>query len=776
MAEGGRHVPTRGCLPESDIIQTNFVFLKNALSSKPIDLLDALFSKKVFDSDDVEKIHKKEPQGSKAIAGEILQVLMGCGPGAYGKFKDCLRETNFKQALQRIEPGTTTSLPSTQKKPERVCFKLQNGLKVNICDGDLLDAHANVLVCSNYGRDEAEGEIAKRIKEGGGRGYAISLAELYRKEKRLSDWKVYQTWAGDLNFKCVYQAKIPPYISDGITAWLSNLKKLYSRILQKASKEKYVSITLPVLGADFTGGSTELCIEETINALSEHNREYLRQVNIVSNDNSSLQKLRKDLKSIASKSTSTTTENGIDVEDIMENIGDFFTDIYYNVTDFFDSDAVQNGVGKLKNVVKKIPRLKIKNSPKHDNDLENEQCTTVQYELQNGVVVFVYKEDVVEIDADILVCYMYGTPACEGQIGRSLRDKGGEKYVDSLDKLLKRAGGLSKWRMYPVDSGDLQFREVYQAIISSNHVMNDWLANLQDLYQFILSTADEKGYKSITFPVANTDVIDKSIEGLVNSIQNYTVSSIRKVNIVTNNSTTITKLGKYLMWECVTTRSSDDQDLTDDTEMDEIIDIDVYKTKDGQENETEDIEDSNISTMAHSSHKLSNGLVVHLRQDDVVDIHSDVIITSNYGKAEDEGVIAKRLRKKGGVEYVNSLKSLVQDIDGFEDWHIYSSKPGDLQFSEVYQAIIPPNPSADVMDDWLSNLRGLYSQILTTADAQGYTSITLPVLGSGDNGAAPVKCTEVLKSVLEEYVVDNLLDVYIVTKDDFIFTLLMTSW
>ncbi|XP_050409363.2 uncharacterized protein LOC126824219 [Patella vulgata] len=402
------------------------------------------------------------------------------------------------------------------------------------------------------------------------------------------------------------------------------------------------------------------------------------------------------------------------------------------------------------------------------------QDTLFQKKLINGVVVFVYQEDVVDIHANILVCYKYGTSHNEGRIGKRLREKGGEKYAESLDKLLRRRGGLKEWRMYPVKPGYLQFNEVYQAIIPSNpstDVMDDWLLKLQHLYQFILSTADEKGYKSITFPVANTGPINKCIEVLVSSIKNNKSSNLRQANIVTTEDNSFGKLCRCLSAACSSTstasKSYESEESSTDGEVDETKDA-VYKTKDGEE--------SNTAAIAYPPHKLSNGLIVHLRQEDIVDVPSDVIITSNYGKAETEGIIAKRLREKGGVEYVKSLKLVVRDTDGFKDWQVYSCKPGDLQFSEVYQAIIPPNPSADVIDDWLSNLRGLYSLILATADAQGYTSITLPVLGSGETGATPAKCTEVLKGVLEEYVAENLLDVYIVTKDEFIFTLLMTTW
>ncbi|KAK6174217.1 hypothetical protein SNE40_017536 [Patella caerulea] len=89
-------------------IQSNLPFLVDNLI--PDNLIDRLFSKGVFDDDDLEKINKEKENGRRAVVYQMLMILLECGERAYELFIESLQEEGFIRAVEILEnvPQTYT--------------------------------------------------------------------------------------------------------------------------------------------------------------------------------------------------------------------------------------------------------------------------------------------------------------------------------------------------------------------------------------------------------------------------------------------------------------------------------------------------------------------------------------------------------------------------------------------------------------------------------------------------------------------------------------------
>ncbi|KAK6167907.1 hypothetical protein SNE40_021833 [Patella caerulea] len=99
-----------GRMPEDQYtnIQSNLPFLVDNLI--PDNLIDRLFSKGVFDDDDLEKINKEKENGRRAVVYQMLMILLKCGERAYELFIESLQEEGFIRAVEILEnvPQTNT--------------------------------------------------------------------------------------------------------------------------------------------------------------------------------------------------------------------------------------------------------------------------------------------------------------------------------------------------------------------------------------------------------------------------------------------------------------------------------------------------------------------------------------------------------------------------------------------------------------------------------------------------------------------------------------------
>ncbi|XP_050396144.1 uncharacterized protein LOC126814811 isoform X2 [Patella vulgata] len=92
-----------GRMPENQYIriQTNLSFLVSNLI--PDKLIYRLFSKRVFDDDDLEKINKEKENGRRAVVYRMLMILFDCGKWAYEQFIESLQEEGFTRAVEILE-------------------------------------------------------------------------------------------------------------------------------------------------------------------------------------------------------------------------------------------------------------------------------------------------------------------------------------------------------------------------------------------------------------------------------------------------------------------------------------------------------------------------------------------------------------------------------------------------------------------------------------------------------------------------------------------------
>ncbi|KAK6186963.1 hypothetical protein SNE40_006218 [Patella caerulea] len=751
MAEGGmssdmdfqdvrrppdKEVPTRGVLPEQYKIQTNFPILVNELACRPDAIIDSLYSKNVIDNDDVQQITEQSKNGPRATAKAILRTLLGCGPGAYNKFISCLQDNNFNQALRRLEPTAASLLdqPKQQSNDERwLCQQtLANGLEVSVVLGDLLVVHADVLVCSNYGTGSMEGRIAKKIRARAGPDYCVSLRELYKKKSSLKDWGVYLTFAGNLNFKCIYQVKIPSCPSGGMQSWLSNLEDLYSKILTRADKEKHVTVTLPLIGLDIARGPADQCVEAAINALQNHNVKNLSRVNIVSDDIELLTKLRQDLKSLR-YSTDTTPREGQSKIDALVEI---CTYLGKKVPDLIDMPGIKGTMNEKMGL-----EFFNTDTEQNEGEVEDELTTSSEknddgalykHNLPNGMVITLYEDDIVNISSDILVCYKYNTVKYRGRIDKHLKQVGGRDYIESV-KSLEEEGDLESWKVYFTLAGNLQFHLVYQAVIPELDEENteEWLLNLQVLYSTILTTADEEKRDSVTFPIIGIGPVDQCIEAFITTLKNHDAKTTKTIKIVANKETIIKKLCKGLTKAVGTAPTAVARRIPKETKQNtasisgdpfdfvssfvgqivntdvvkgiynEIFGIPVFKRGDGRPNgqkrykpaikekHTDSVVTKRKKTLRSYNRRIPNGLVVFVYNEDIVDVHADILVVCNDKKGSSKRGLAKTLKDKGGRHYIDSLETLMEMEGELEDWKLYFTLPGNLKFKEIYQVIIP---------------------------------------------------------------------------------------
>ncbi|KAK6186648.1 hypothetical protein SNE40_005934 [Patella caerulea] len=85
---------------DEENIRHNFVFLLDNLT-EPERLLDRMFGKLVFDTDDMEKI--KDVKGKRDMTRELLNRLLDSGSDSYERFIDSLNEEGYKSVVEQLE-------------------------------------------------------------------------------------------------------------------------------------------------------------------------------------------------------------------------------------------------------------------------------------------------------------------------------------------------------------------------------------------------------------------------------------------------------------------------------------------------------------------------------------------------------------------------------------------------------------------------------------------------------------------------------------------------
>ncbi|XP_055955966.1 uncharacterized protein LOC126815335 [Patella vulgata] len=95
-------------------IRENLPFLvRNLIPDK---LIDRLFSKGVFNDDDIETINKQKENGRSAVVRKMLMILLHCGEHAYRLFIESLQEEGFTRAVEILENVPQTHEGSVRGK------------------------------------------------------------------------------------------------------------------------------------------------------------------------------------------------------------------------------------------------------------------------------------------------------------------------------------------------------------------------------------------------------------------------------------------------------------------------------------------------------------------------------------------------------------------------------------------------------------------------------------------------------------------------------------
>ncbi|KAK6181253.1 hypothetical protein SNE40_009146 [Patella caerulea] len=112
--------------PDYEIIQTHMVYLLNNIRD-PKRLSVALFSRGVFDWNDVEIIYKCYGDGTREATRQLLLILLYCGEDAYQRFLECLRDVGLKQVINELEQSRCGE-PSNQQTEEQRLIAERRGL------------------------------------------------------------------------------------------------------------------------------------------------------------------------------------------------------------------------------------------------------------------------------------------------------------------------------------------------------------------------------------------------------------------------------------------------------------------------------------------------------------------------------------------------------------------------------------------------------------------------------------------------------------------------
>jgi len=111
----------------------------------------------------------------------------------------------------------------------------------------------------------------------------------------------------------------------------------------------------------------------------------------------------------------------------------------------------------------------------------------------------------------------------------------------------------------------------------------------------------------------------------------------------------------------------------------------------------------------------------------------DVIVSSEDGTLQGNGMVAKHLEKKGGKVYAQLKKQTLELCHmNLPQWEFTSSpSAGSLKCKRVFHAHVLSIQNVRSEDEWCNMLETLYFNLLVRTDVMGFTSIALPLLGTG---------------------------------------------
>ncbi|KAK6186676.1 hypothetical protein SNE40_005961 [Patella caerulea] len=139
-------------------IKENFVFLLDNLTD-PERLLDRLFGKSVFDTDDMEKI--KDVKGKRDMTREILNRLLDSGSNSYQSFIDSLKEEGYKTVVKQLESNLGAIYHRNQLMNIEMCDRRQ--LMLGGIDEHYHVSHAGIGDRSEIYKDQGEVDVVKVV-------------------------------------------------------------------------------------------------------------------------------------------------------------------------------------------------------------------------------------------------------------------------------------------------------------------------------------------------------------------------------------------------------------------------------------------------------------------------------------------------------------------------------------------------------------------------------------------------------------------------------------
>ncbi|KAK7486095.1 hypothetical protein BaRGS_00022704 [Batillaria attramentaria] len=155
--------------------------------------------------------------------------------------------------------------------------------------------------------------------------------------------------------------------------------------------------------------------------------------------------------------------------------------------------------------------------------------------------------------------------------------------------------------------------------------------------------------------------------------------------------------------------------------------------------------------------RLPCGRTVKVSISDIFQTSASAVVTGESRTLPGDGEVAKRLLQKCPQEYRTARDQLkVKQNIGFQYCMVYSCSSGrgtalpaaaDCSFDTVYHAIVPyagENPDAAAERKWVEQMKKLYKNLFQQVEADGVTTLALPLLGSGLSGATLESAVEPL--------------------------------
>ncbi|XP_068102386.1 protein mono-ADP-ribosyltransferase PARP14-like [Hyperolius riggenbachi] len=381
-----------------------------------------------------------------------------------------------------------------------------------------------------------------------------------------------------------------------------------------------------------------------------------------------------------------------------------------------------------------------------------------QVTFPNGITLSVYKDDLCRHKVDVIVNAANEDLQHIGGLAKAIQDAAGQKLKDESDRIIRRDGRLSTGDAVITGAGNLPCKQVIHTVgprwDSTSASRCERL--LRKAITSSLQLASERGLRSIAIPAVSSGVfgfpLKPCIENIMVAIQDYVElpglkSALRTINLVDTIDETVRIFSEVASVRFGKQRAEASAALQPQTGINMVEKPQAQVT--GHNDKT-------VMT--------NEGLTVKLIQKNIEDCTTDVIVNSVGGNLDlNNGAVAKALLHRAGSniqQLLNDEGSGVQVTAG----SVFSTNGCSLSCQEVLHVVTPQWDSGQGTSEKI--LRGIISKCLKQTDQNGWRSISLPAIGTGNLGFPKVLSAFVMFDEIFEFSrgnkVQNLQEIHLV--------------